>query len=59
MLLEFVDGGSLEDFFRNNMPPTRGEDILKFWGRLFDVTKPVMHIHKLPCPENSRRYLQG
>jgi serine/threonine protein kinase len=59
MLLEYVDGGSLEDFFRKNMPPTRGEDILKFWENILELSKAVMHIHRLPSTEGSRRSLQG
>jgi hypothetical protein len=59
MLLEYVDGGNLEDYFRKYEPPTRAEDILKFWGKLLDLIKPVMQIHRIPSPHGKHRYLQG
>jgi serine/threonine protein kinase len=45
ILLEFADKGSLEDYFRRESPPSRGEDIIKFWERLFQLIKVLKAIH--------------
>jgi serine/threonine protein kinase len=45
ILLEFADKGSLEEYFRRESPPSRGEDIIKFWERLFQLIKGLKAIH--------------
>src|SRR5436305_11627172 len=45
ILLEFADKGSLEEYFLKETPPSRGEDIIKFWDRLFQLIKALRAIH--------------
>ncbi len=45
ILLEFADKGSLEEYFRRESPPSRGEDIIKFWEHLFQLIKGLKAIH--------------
>lgn len=54
ILLEYADCGTLEDFFQNVTPPSLGEDIEMFWGRLFNVIQALSHIHKLARPDGFR-----
>ncbi|KAF1953576.1 hypothetical protein CC80DRAFT_141675 [Byssothecium circinans] len=59
MLLEYVGGGTLEDFFEQNEPPDRGEDSLKFWESMAQLVKLVSRIHKLPSPDYRQQFIQG
>lgn len=45
ILLEFADKGSLEEYFQNQTPPSRGGDIIKFWDSLFQLIKALKAIH--------------
>ena len=45
ILLEFADKGSLEEYFKKETPPSRGEDIIKFWDHLFQLIKAMKAIH--------------
>ena len=45
ILLEYADGGTLEDYFRNARPPNRGEDICNFWARFLGIVDALMAIH--------------
>jgi len=45
ILLEFADKGSLEEYFQHETPPSHGEDIIKFWAHLFELTKALNAIH--------------
>src|SRR5579871_3220705 len=45
ILLEFADKGTLEDYFQRETPPSRGDDIIKFWSRLFELIKALKAIH--------------
>ena len=51
ILLEFADGGTLEDFFQYTAPPTSSEQILMFWERFFNVVKALSLIHEYEGPE--------
>lgn len=57
ILVEYVEGGTLANFFRSAEPPTREEDIMKFWSNLLDLIKIVKRIHELPLA--NKEYLQG
>jgi serine/threonine protein kinase len=59
MLLEYVNGGTLESFFQDTPSPTRQEEILMFWERLFDLVNLVARVHKHPNPNSRHEYLQG
>lgn len=45
ILLEYADGGTLEDFFQNISPPSLAEHMILFWERLFDIFKALSRIH--------------
>lgn len=47
VLLQFPDKGSLEDYFQNEAPPSRGVDIVKFWGRMFQLIRGLKTIHSV------------
>ena len=51
ILLEYADG-TLLDYFRTIRPPTREEDISKFWGKFLCILKPMERIHELRNPHN-------
>jgi serine/threonine protein kinase len=44
VLLEYADKGTLEDYLRNEVPPTSGEEIIQFWESLFGVLEALMYI---------------
>ncbi|KAL8842972.1 MAG: hypothetical protein Q9176_002275 [Flavoplaca citrina] len=46
VLLEYADLGTLEDYFKKTTPPSLDEDIVMFWGRLFNVLKALSRIHE-------------
>ena len=52
ILLEYADRGTLEDFLRDTVPPTLGEDIIFFWKRLFNVIKALQRIHATERPDS-------
>lgn len=45
ILLEYADGGTLEDYFQMAREPSSGEEILKFWQALFGIIKALDKIH--------------
>jgi serine/threonine protein kinase len=47
LILEYVNGGNLLDFMRNNQPPTAMTDILDFWTSLVNVLQGVFRIHQM------------
>lgn len=54
ILLEYADRGTLGDFFKENIPPSLGEDILIFWRRLFNIIKALRRIHATARPDGFR-----
>jgi serine/threonine protein kinase len=47
ILLEYADKGTLEEYFKNESPPGRGVDIIKFWEALFQLIKALKTIHSV------------
>ena len=47
ILLEFADKGTLDDFFRTETPPSRGNEIVDFWENLFKLIKGLKAIHSV------------
>jgi serine/threonine protein kinase len=45
IILEYADGGSLEDYFQHNAPPWKSEDIVRLWTSLFGILKALNSIH--------------
>ena len=52
IILEFADGGTLEDFFKERSPPKKGPDIIAFWENLFEVIKALFRLHEQSVSEN-------
>ncbi|CAO2648500.1 Nn.00g077670.m01.CDS01 [Neocucurbitaria sp. VM-36] len=54
ILLEYIDGGTLTALFRTD-PPTRAEDMLRFWDHLLRILDPIckIHSHKDPSDHTS------
>ncbi|POS83482.1 hypothetical protein EPUL_005310 [Erysiphe pulchra] len=58
ILLEFADKGTLNDFFRTEAPPTRGDQIIDFWDNILQLIKGLKAIqsvkgsHNDICSEN-------
>jgi hypothetical protein len=59
MLLEYIDGGTLMDFFRRTEAPSADTDRIEFWERLLDLIKPVLRIHEIQSSEEENEYYQG
>ena len=61
ILLEFADKGSLAQYFREEAPPTTGEEIIKFWGSIFMLGQALAAIHQVKprLPTNGAATLQG
>jgi len=59
MLLEYVGGGTLIEFFRRTKPPQTSEDRIKFWENLLDLVKPLSRIHELPISDKKEECHQG
>lgn len=57
MLMEYVGGGTLEEFFR--YAPPIDEEFFTFWERLSDVMKALARMHRHPDPDNKQEYLEG
>ena len=52
IILEFADGGNLEQYFKSENPPTRGVDIIAFWRSLFEVLKAMFRLHEQSLSED-------
>ena len=50
ILLEYADLGTLENYFERVTPPSLAEDVVMFWGRLFNVLKALSRIHENERP---------
>lgn len=49
IILEYANGGTLEDFFQNReiARPRRKEEIFSFWKGLFDILLALQAIHQV------------
>jgi serine/threonine protein kinase len=47
VLLEYADGGTLEDYLQKTPSPTTGHEICKFWSAFFNVIKALTLIHNV------------
>ncbi|KAF2115661.1 hypothetical protein BDV96DRAFT_645853 [Lophiotrema nucula] len=59
ILLEHVDGGTLEHMYQYLRPPESGEEILNFWTSFTKIIRPLMRIHALKHPTSKTKLLQG
>jgi hypothetical protein len=51
IILEYADKGDLEKYFMTVEPPQTAEDILSFWGGMFNLLRALMDIHM--CKQQS------
>jgi serine/threonine protein kinase len=58
IILEYVDKGTLETYFENEVPPTKGEDIINFWGGIFMIFKALSAIHDLEMTNKTQSLQQ-
>lgn len=47
IILEYANGGTLEDYFRNIPPPVDGKDIFHVWSGLLQVWKALWTVHQV------------
>lgn len=47
VLLEYADKGTLGDYFKNESPPSEGEEIIKFWETMFELIDALRRIHEV------------
>ncbi|KAK9796180.1 putative Protein kinase domain-containing protein [Seiridium cardinale] len=60
LILEFADAGNLDEFYRNNPPPTTAADISLFWARLLQSLSGLDRIHQLMSVGiNNKNIIQG
>ncbi|GAB1319451.1 hypothetical protein MFIFM68171_09661 [Madurella fahalii] len=52
LILEYVDGGDLGEFFKNTPKPPTAEDVETFWKSLFQLFNGLGRIHELISYEN-------
>ncbi|KAF2230731.1 kinase-like protein [Viridothelium virens] len=59
VLLEYADGGTLEDYFKQHSPPSRGVEIIDFWESLSGILKGLHAIHFLVEDDQEAALLLG
>ncbi|KAH6717034.1 hypothetical protein BKA61DRAFT_600947 [Leptodontidium sp. MPI-SDFR-AT-0119] len=47
VILEYADKGTLKEYFEKQLPPTSGEEIIKFWEGLFQLINALWKIHTM------------
>ncbi|KAL2073991.1 hypothetical protein VTL71DRAFT_7769 [Oculimacula yallundae] len=45
LILEYADRGTLREYFEKQLPPTLGEDIIRFWKSLFKLIGALWEVH--------------
>ncbi|KAG4434108.1 hypothetical protein IFR05_010417 [Cadophora sp. M221] len=45
VILEYADKGTLKEYFEKQLPPTSGEEIIRFWEGLFQLIDALWKIH--------------
>ncbi|KAK3381708.1 hypothetical protein B0H63DRAFT_524397 [Podospora didyma] len=58
LILEYVDGRALEQFFNQVNPPSTDEQVMQFWVSIFQVFYGLDRIHQLSRDRNEG-YFQG
>ena len=56
VILEYANEGTLEDFFEKQDPPTRPEEIVRFWDSLCKILCALHLIHNVPCRNSEASY---
>ncbi|KAF2852755.1 hypothetical protein T440DRAFT_17282 [Plenodomus tracheiphilus IPT5] len=58
VLLEYADGGTLTDMFRQPHPVSPADKV-EFWSGLLDTLKPLCRIHEHVDPRDKCKMIQG
>jgi len=48
VVLDYADGGTLEEYFQTIERPSKTQDIIDIWSELFNVIKPLQTLHEIP-----------
>lgn len=60
VLLEYADKGTLADYFKNEMPPSDGDEIIRFWEAMFKLLDALRRIHEVGADDtDGPRVFQG
>lgn len=59
IIFEYVDQGSLEDYFQTTPPPSKKEDIEAFWTGLLGVFRGLRNIHRIGQSNRELMVLNG
>ncbi|KAL9082442.1 MAG: hypothetical protein Q9165_008894 [Trypethelium subeluteriae] len=59
ILLEYADGGTLEEYFKQHSPPSRGVEIIDFWESLSGILKGLHAIHFVMEDDQEQALLLG
>ncbi|TVY33614.1 Serine/threonine-protein kinase [Lachnellula subtilissima] len=60
ILLEYADEGTLESYFEKQAPPRDGEEVIKFWERLFKIIDALRGVHEVePTTAGGPQIFQG
>ena len=59
IILEYADAGNLDQFLKNNDPPTDSSGIFKFWEALLDLVKALFSIHAIKPDDFGPPILRG
>lgn len=54
VLLEYADKGTLGDYFKNESPPSGGEEIIRFWEIMFELIDALRRVHEVESDASSR-----
>jgi serine/threonine protein kinase len=52
IILEYANGGTLEEFMQNNNPPDQPEDVNALWEALLGLVHGLRTIHNLTLPDS-------
>jgi serine/threonine protein kinase len=55
LVLEYIDGGTLEEFYRDTSPPSAAQ-MLEFWTNFSQLFNPVFRMHALKDKYRSQYY---
>jgi serine/threonine protein kinase len=47
VILEYADKGTLADYFRNESPPSEGDETIRFWEAIFKLLSALRDIHEV------------